>query len=688
LKKLPFVLIAAAFLLLLLPASSFAQSGAKPDFGQAVNRLVAQGWPQRLDDHMAYMPGTNAQLGFYFAGSWSDNDRARYLAEQMRKMGLKNVHLEPVPVDAYDFTSGTVNLGSKCMTASTFDLEPPTPAAGITAPVVWAHEGKSQDFDTLAKDGVSVKGKIVIIDADPNNWWMNLPQEEAGYRGARGVIFTYGPTTAPYWSFAPDELGSFDSEARLTDPPAVYLSQQDGQWLESRIGASGVGPMTHLVLRAKVTLDGKGGRGYTVFGDLPGRVDDGTFVLIGAHHDGFFHTGTDNTSGCVGNLLMAKAMLMSGYRPEHTVRFMFTTAEEDGISNAATDWCYGAYWAINHAHPEWAGKIRAFFEIDHWTMDGQLLMRSPELAPLLTADATAWSSLLPNGHNVKISESTWMDAWTFDAAGVPTVCFATKQPGDPRYHSNYMTPYLMDWHYTGGLIKYIFGLEKQVNRPQLIPFGLKAQADALAATVVPSDLLAAGADSSAVNTLESDVTALQTAAASYEARAASIPAAHVAADNRALLAIWKKYNVELTGLSPYSTSGYRQQQTLTDVQSLNGAIAALQESTPDTATALNDLTGVDLNYYGTELSHPVYTAYLAEFNPSYYHAGFNSQGNPVWPLLDVMPQYNAISGGSWDATTISQLQTMRGQDLTDLNARLNAMSTAIEWVTAHLKAVN
>ena len=34
------------------------------------------------------------------------------------------------------------------------------------------------------------------------------------------------------------------------------------------------------------------------------------------------------------NLAIAKAMVLSGYRPQHTVRFMFATGEEFGYTNA------------------------------------------------------------------------------------------------------------------------------------------------------------------------------------------------------------------------------------------------------------------------------------------------------------------------------------------------------------------
>jgi hypothetical protein len=145
-KRLLFLLIPLCLLLLLLPATAMASTS----FNHALDQLIAQGWPQRVDEHLAYMPGTNPQLGFYFGGTWSDDARARYIADQMRRIGLKNVHLEAVPVDTFDFESASVRVGAKNMIASTFAGVPPTPRSGLTAPVVWAHAGAAQDFDALA----------------------------------------------------------------------------------------------------------------------------------------------------------------------------------------------------------------------------------------------------------------------------------------------------------------------------------------------------------------------------------------------------------------------------------------------------------------------------------------------------------------------------------------------------------
>ena len=147
--------------------------------------------------------------------------------------------------------------------------------------------------------------------------------------------------------------------------------------------------------------------------------------------------------------------------------------------------------------------------------------------------------------------------------------------------------------------------------------------------------------------------------------------------NASLLKIQKQVSLALTGLSPFQGTIYPHEQVLLDVQLLNQAITSLQ-APADTDAALSALAGVDLTSNGLMLSHDVYAHLLTRMDPSYYRVAWGAQGHPVWPLLDVMPQYNAIEAGTWNAQTVAQLTAMRDQDLTDLNSRLNAMSASLE----------
>ena len=63
------------------------------------------------------------------------------------------------------------------------------------------------------------------------------------------------------------------------------------------------------------------------------------------------------------------------------------------------------------------------------------------------------------------------------------------------------------------------------------------------------------------------------------------------------------------------------------------------------------------------------------------------RGIPI-DYLDVIPQYDAIQGGTWDAATVSSLQAMAASDVTDLNARLAAMTTVLHTITPQIAALH
>lgn len=658
-------------------------------FDEALDRLFDRGYPQRVDDRLYRMPGTNRALGFSWGGTWADDARAVYLASQLRAIGLRNVRLEPVPVDVFDFRSASVTVGDRTIVASTFAGIPPTPRRGLTAEVVYAYNGTAQDFDALEAAGIDVEGKIVLVDANFEMWWLNYPAAEATYRGAVGLIMTYAEeATYPWYSVASDAFGSNDAEYDMSYAPMVYISQDDGNWLKGELNSEGAGVTATMKLLEKVQLATEGGVGYNVFADLPGRVRDGSFVLLGAHHDVHFRAGTDDSSCVAAILAMAKAMVMSGYRPQHTVRIMITTAEEFGYTDAWYDWSIGAWWAITQAHPDWAGRIRAFLNLDYFSGDAPLTMETiPELTTVLAGQAEDDGDLLPFGYDVITPMSTWQDGWTFTAAGAPTVAFGAVPEDEDAgsYHTNYMLPSQVNWSLVADYTKFIFRIVKQFDRG-LLPYDLSARADDLAAFVIPDDLLGAGADPDAVDRLAEAIAAFQDAAAAYEARKDTIPARHVPAVNAMLRQIEKQINDNLTALSAWDWQIYPHEQVLNDVLSLEWAIDALQQDPADTDTALEALSNVALTFYGLMLSHDVYLYDLARRDPNYDRVTWGAQGHLIH-YLDVIPQFNAIASGTWDGQTIADLQAMLDLDLSDLNGRLNAMSDALEQVTPLVEAL-
>jgi hypothetical protein len=675
-KRLPFLLIPFCLLLLLLPAAA----QASPTFNQAVDKLLAKGYPQHIEYYLDSL-GTNPDLGFRWAGTTADNKAARFLADDMRAMGLKHVRLEPVPVDVFEFKHADVTVGGKVMMASTFIGVPPTPKHGLTSQVVYVGQGTAADF-LAAGD---VKGKLVLEDKAMSSWWFNLPGWEAWIHGAKGVIVTFSDADPNYYSVNGDALGSFDGYYDIKALPLVYISKNSGDWVKSQIAAGTV--TATMTLNEKVKLAKDGGVGYNVVGELPGTCDDGQLVLMAAHHDCHFRAGLDDTGATSNMMMIAKAMRQSGFKPKHTIVFMGTTGEEGAYTNAYYDWCIGAWWAATHAHRDWVGRTRAMINLEVMAGHGGALGASvtPELKPWLAQLASDNTELLPYGSNVSTPISDWNDQFTFSAAGVPSICFAASGPGyHALYHTNYETSALMDWNYLGQIAKFVFLTERGADSG-LLPYSLKARADELAATVDKTALLDAGANATLVDRLVADVAAFQTAADTYDAGAASIPAAKVHRVNKVLLCVEKSLDHNLTAISPFDPVIYPHQQVLHDTQGLEAAIAALKEPTPDAGAALGALSGVYLTWYGMNFSHSVYRMEIRHHDPDYYNIVWGGQGQLPEPL-DVMDEWNMVQAGDY-AGAIAGLTAKLGPQIKELNCRLARIAWTLEEVTPKIQAL-
>ena len=328
---LTIVIIAAAALLFVPAASAMT-------FNQAVDKLVADGYPQSIETYLTEQG--SSPIGFAFGGSSSDTARARYLATKMRALGF-NVRLEAVPLDVMEFKGASVTVGSTTYTASTFGGVRGTPEGGINGELVYVGGGTAAEV-TAAGD---LSGKIAIVDALLGSYWMNWQWTEPALAGAAGIIYTGIAADDSYYA-EPTALGSFDAEYRYALAPVVYISQADGTALKTALAGDPSLTAT-MVNDCPMTLARNGGKGYNVVATLPGTVKDAGRIVIGGHHDSYFRAGLDDTGGVVAGALMAKAMKLSRCRPaQHHLP----------LHHRRRVWRHGfllrlAHWSLARHHP-------------------------------------------------------------------------------------------------------------------------------------------------------------------------------------------------------------------------------------------------------------------------------------------------------------------------------------------------
>jgi len=117
----------------------------------------------------------------HVAGSPRNNELARYIADQWRQEGLDDVIIRRYDVYGSNpkFTSlemvapihyrallrempvpGDPDLKNKSISSAWSGMS----ASGeVTAPLVYAHSGNPEDYDLLRKQGIDVKGKVVLV---------------------------------------------------------------------------------------------------------------------------------------------------------------------------------------------------------------------------------------------------------------------------------------------------------------------------------------------------------------------------------------------------------------------------------------------------------------------------------------------------------------------------------------------
>ena len=669
-RRLLLFLIIALLALLVLPGLVQAMT-----FDQAVSELISNGYAQKMENRCVSFQGNS--LGYRSAGTTADDACARWIATEMKAIGLSNVTLEAVPVDEWDFKSASVQVSglgySNPVTyrATGFGGGVSTPFAGVTGDVVYVKDvdlvngpwsGSAGAFDAVG----DVTGKIVLVDFESTMWWMSMPDMEAGLRGAAAVILTYNPDWPGYYG-QPEALAAFDAETDLSAPPMVWIPWRDGDVLKEALQLGAVNATVKL--NAPLTLIADGGTGYNVVGRIKGSANPDEYVIFGGHHDAWFKGGLDNASSVVNSLVIAKAMKMSHFRPKRTMVFLSTTAEEYGLTNSWYDWCIGAWNFITQDHPAWAGRIAGMLntEIVGYKQGNLWMLASPEITPMLDEQLTASGDLVLTRNGIEpavIGQPwCWNDQWTFTAAGVPSVSF-WSQDGDYSgvykntiYHTQYDTPALIDYRFLGDISKFEFRVAEKFDRG-LLPYTLSAHAtqaseafhaeigvddDGDPAPPTVADVIEYSVGPDITQDLSDAGERFARTCARFDAVAAAgkMPAANLPAINAQLMQIEKLLNSNFTALDWLDNTSYPFDQITRDIYRMATAYEALDKETPDYDTAAAAVAGTGLMWYGTNFSPEVFAKILQQHRQSYYHVAWGGQGH-MEKYQDLTPVYDDI----------------------------------------------
>ena len=387
------------------------------------------------------------------AASAQNNKLAEFMAREWRKQGWEDVTLR-----RYDVLHSSPRSVSLEMTApihfkaslseDLYEIDPDTKNSAIsgsyfgysasgdvTAELVYAHSGNPEDYELLRKNGISVKGKIVIVRYSNPYSYRGFKALTAEREGAAalliysdpaedgytlGKVFPDGPwgpeshiqrgaitydyivpgdPTTPGWASVVGAKRIAPEEARsLPKIIALPLSWRDAKpLLENMTGPAvpkewrGALPITYRftgAVKVHLTVDmDTSVKPYTVVeARIHGSELPDEWVLVGNHRDAWVYGGVDPVSGTASMMEFTRslgALKQGGIRPRRTIIVCSWDGEEYALTGS-TEW--GEQFA-----EELKKKLVAYLNVDE-SVGGAASTAGPEG---LRFEPSAVASLAP-----------------------------------------------------------------------------------------------------------------------------------------------------------------------------------------------------------------------------------------------------------------------------------------------------
>ncbi|HSY96375.1 MAG TPA: transferrin receptor-like dimerization domain-containing protein [Steroidobacteraceae bacterium] len=263
----------------------------------------------------------------------------------------------------------------------------------VTAELVYVNQGMPDDYQELEREGVSVKGRIVLtrygggwrglkpklafehgavgclIYSDPRDdgYGAGDTYPKGGYRPRDGVqrgsvqdmvLYSGDPLTPGVGATADAKRLSIQDAKTILKIPVLPISYAAAEPLLAALGgrmapagwrgglplAYHVGPGPAKV-HLKVLSDWNQKTLYDVIATLHGAQEPDRWIVRGNHHDGWVFGATDPLAGQVALMAEAKAigkLFKEGWRPRRTLIYASWDGEEPGLLGSTE-------WAEQHA---------------------------------------------------------------------------------------------------------------------------------------------------------------------------------------------------------------------------------------------------------------------------------------------------------------------------------------------------
>ncbi|OGS42927.1 MAG: hypothetical protein A3K76_02150 [Euryarchaeota archaeon RBG_13_57_23] len=619
------------------------------------------------------------------AGSAPAHEYAQYLEDEMTRIGLKDVEQEGFPVHAYNYGGASVQvtepeLGEVWLGAGHAGL-PGTPPEGIIAEIVYVGLGTRFDYPVEGVDG-----KLVLIEvSEEEMYWLQYPLYEAELHGAIGAVVTWIE-----YQDVEDSVVTHDSESRTTIP-AVDISHKNAAYLKDLIMNSDEPVEVKIWCDAEIDYDGTA---YNVYGYIPGTVHPDEYIVIGDHYDKWWYGASDNGAGVARLLGMAQAMVASGYKPDRTIVFIATDAEEYGWTDTEFDWALGAWWSIFVQHPDWAGKVRGYFNLEGggdagatsvyaWgTPETQMFRKSLlKLIDSWFVSNEPWSSYYYR--SVEWTEkffSTWADGFSWGAAGVPVMEFGSWRSLEDSGYSYHTQTDTMEWITAESLAMSIIsnGIAAiELDRAVIAPYSFQKRADDIQKNLNYDQLRLSGIDTSALDAALKDLYGVGDDI--WSMIRSTRDSENADEINALLMSAQKTLQSELQTVGGYIEPMYPQEHYEDDAWFMREGIESLEDGNID--RALMWLSWVYGMYTGRWCSNENYQYLqvdrwnLDNFN-QFWGRGRTAQIIDIWNEYDSLLQKKTAGDWNFDAE-IASLWEKYGMVVEDLQNSVDKMTQTV-----------
>jgi N-acetylated-alpha-linked acidic dipeptidase len=402
----------------------------------------------------------------HVAGSKRNNQLAEYIRDQWKKQGLENVIIRRYDVYGTNPKSASLEmiapvhyhalLRESPIAADPDSKNPAISAAWlgmsisgeVTAPVVYAHSGNPEDYDLLRKNGITAKGKIVLVRYSNPYSYRGFKALTAQREGAAAILIYSDPAEDGYKQGKVDPDGPWGPEYHIQRGAITYDFMVPGDpltpgWasiprarrirIEDAMSAPKImalplswhdakpllenmrGPVApeswqgglpfqyHLggeevQVHLKIEMENGIQPYYVVEGRIRGSELPDQWVVLGNHRDAWVFGGVDPSSGTASMMELTRALgelKKHGIRPRRTMVICSWDGEEVGLTGS-TEW--GEQFA-----DELRSKAVAYINVDEAAsgpnFHGQAVA---SLAPMLAETAQTLQD--PSGKTLR-------DAW-------------------------------------------------------------------------------------------------------------------------------------------------------------------------------------------------------------------------------------------------------------------------------------